>query len=135
MTDRATDMGVDIMLETPAKKILKENDKITGVLAEKNGEEIKVNAKAVIIATGGFGDNPEMIKKYIGYDWGKDLFSFRIPGVAGDGIKMAWEAGAGSTEMNIELTATIPEVSETPVNDQMFMQPSTLCVNLAGERF
>jgi len=134
MTERANDMGVEIMLETPAKKILKENGRVTGVLAEKYGEEIRIDAKAVVIATGGFGDNPEMIKKYIGYDWGKDLFSFRIPGIAGDGIKMAWEAGAGATDMNIELTATIPEVSETPVNDQMFMQPSTLCVNLAGER-
>jgi fumarate reductase flavoprotein subunit len=37
-----------------------------------------VKAKAIIIATGGFGDNPEMIKKQTGYEWGKDLFTWGV---------------------------------------------------------
>ena len=61
------------------------------VIAEdKSGEEIQVNSRAVIVASGGFDDNPKMIKKYAGYEWGRDLFSTRIPGLTGDGIRMAW---------------------------------------------
>ena len=102
-----------ILLRTPAKKILREDDKVTGVLGEDHsGEQIRANAKAVIVATGGFGDNPEMIRKYTGYEWGKDLHSLRIPGLVGDGIKMAWEAGAAQGEMSIELIFGIPELMD-----------------------
>ena len=69
MTDRARELGASILLQTPAKKILKEGGRITGVIAEDiSGDDVKANARAVIIATGGFGDNPEWIKKYTGYD-------------------------------------------------------------------
>ena len=55
---------------------------------------------AVIVATGGFGNNPKMIHDKLGYDWGKDLHSFRIPGVDGDGLRMLWEAGAGHDRLD-----------------------------------
>lgn len=135
MTDRAKELGVQFLLQTPAKKILKEGGRIVGVIAEdKSGETIEAKAKAVIIATGGFGDNPDMIKKYTGYEWGKDLFSFRIPGLAGDGIRMAWEAGAGATEMNMEVIYGLPEGDPLGALNTAFRQP-TLLVNLLGDRF
>ena len=135
MTDRAKELGVQFLLQTPAKKILKEGGRIVGVIAEdKSGEAIQAKAKAVIIATGGFGNNPDMIKKYIGYEWGRDLFSFRIPGLAGDGIQMAWEAGAGATEMNMEIIYGLPEGDPLGALNTAFRQP-TLLVNLLGERF
>jgi fumarate reductase flavoprotein subunit len=128
-------MGVRILLQTPVKKILKQGDKIVGVVAEddRSGESIQAIAKAVIIATGGFGDNPEMIKKYTGYQWGHDLQSFRIPGLSGDGIRMAWEAGAAPTEMRMELIYLMPGELE-PELAETFRQPHLL-VNLLGERF
>jgi fumarate reductase flavoprotein subunit len=90
LTERAQKLGVNFLFRTPAQKILKEGGQIAGVTAEdQSGETIQVKAKAVIIATGGFGDNPEWIKKYTGYEWGRDLRSFRIPGLVGDGIRMA----------------------------------------------
>jgi fumarate reductase flavoprotein subunit len=102
MTDRAKELGVKILLQTPAQKILKQGDRITGVMGEdKAGNPVQVNAKSVIIATGGFGDNPQMVKKYTGYELGKDMYSFRIPGLNGDGIRMAWEAGAARTEVRL----------------------------------
>ena len=100
---------------------------------DKSGEQIQVSAKAVIIATGGFGDNPDMIKKYCGFEWGKDLSSFRIPGMAGDGIRMAWEAGAASTEINMEIIYMMPGEFD-PALGEVFRQPH-LMVNLLGERF
>jgi fumarate reductase flavoprotein subunit len=136
LTNRAKEMGVKIMLQTPVEKLIKEENRVVGVLAEdKAGEPIEARAKAVIIATGGFGDNPKMIKKFTGYDFGKDLHSFRIPGVEGDGIRMAWEAGAASTDMSMEIIYGMPEVMTIgPELHEACRQPH-LMVNLLGERF
>jgi fumarate reductase flavoprotein subunit len=136
LTDRAKELGAQIFLQTPAKKILKQGERVTGVMAEdKSGESIQVNAKAVIIATGGFGDNPDMIKKHTGYDWGKDIYSFRIPGLVGDGIRMAWEVGAAPTEMTMEMVYGMPGMGELDVGINVAFRQPHLMVNLLGERF
>jgi fumarate reductase flavoprotein subunit len=76
-----------------------------------------------------------MIKKYTGFELGKDLIGIRIPGVTGDGIRMAWEAGAMPTEMNVEMIYWMVEPTEPdPVLYETFRQPH-LMVNLLGERF
>ena len=100
---------------------------------DRAGEPVEAKAKAVIIATGGFGDNLEMIKKYTEYEHGRDLFSQRVPGVEGEGIRMAWEVGAARTEMNIELVYGMPGEMEPEVAS-IFREPH-LMVNLHGERF
>jgi fumarate reductase flavoprotein subunit len=135
LTERAKELGVQILLQTAVQKIVKRGDRIAGVIAESilGGEPVEVSANAVIIATGGFGDNPEMIKKYMGYEWGKDLWSIRIPGLTGDGIKMAWEVGAAPTDMNIEMIYMMPG-EFNPALGEAFRQPH-LMVNLFGERF
>ena len=113
LTDRARDLGVSILLRTPAKKIIKGAGRVVGVVAEdRSGEEIRAKAKAVIIATGGFGDNPDMIKEYTGFELGRNLLGMRVPGVVGDGIRMAWEAGAAATEMTMDIAhVRIPELN------------------------
>jgi len=134
MTQNAKEVGVQILLQTPVERLIKEGNRIVGVAAEDgSGNPVEAKAKAVIIATGGFGDNPQWIKKYTGYEWGRDLQSFRIPGLLGDGIRMAWEVGAARTDMRMELIYLMlgdvnPELAET------FRQPH-LFVNLMGERF
>ncbi|MBW1976513.1 MAG: FAD-dependent oxidoreductase [Deltaproteobacteria bacterium] len=134
MTDRAKQLGVDILLRTPARKIQREGGRITGVIAEdKSGQPIQAKAKAVIVATGGFGDNPEIIKKFTGFDCGRDLFPFRIPGLNGDGIQMAWEVGAAPTEMTMELIYGFSKQLEP--NLQAALRQPHLMVNLLGERF
>ena len=134
LTDRAKEMGAQIFLKTPVKKIVKQGDRVTGIMAgDSSGGSIQANAKAVIIATGGFGDNPDMIKKHTGYEWGKDIFSFRIPGLTGDGIRMAWEVGAAPTEMTMEIIYGMPGELD-PAIYMTFRQPH-LMVNLLGERF
>ena len=96
MTERAKELGVEFFFETPAKKIIMEDGRAVGIIAvDKNGEEIEARANSVIIATGGFGDNPQMISEETEYEFGKTIFNFAIPGMKGDGLKMAWEAGAG----------------------------------------
>ena len=105
------------------------------IAEDRSGEEIEVRAKAVAVATGGFGDNPKMIKKYTGYDWGRDLHTFRIPGLEGDGIRMAWEVGAMSTPMHMELSFGVAEPTGLGLEWlPLFHQPH-LMLNLQGERF
>ena len=136
LTKRAEELDVTILLETPAKKLEKNEDgQICGVWAtDVNGEEVYVDCCAVVIATGGFGDNPEMIKELTPYEWGKNMYSFRIPGTVGDGIKMAWEVGAGRTETNMEVSYSTPSKVEYSCLHRVHTQPNLL-VNLQGERF
>jgi fumarate reductase flavoprotein subunit len=135
LTERANELGVNIQFETPVKKILMEDGKAVGVLAcDKNGEEIEARSGAVIIATGGAGDNPEFIKEYTGYEWNKNLYSFRIPGNVGDGLRMAWEAGADRTDIIMELMFVCPDNLNHWILDGAFRQPC-LWVNQLGYRF
>jgi fumarate reductase flavoprotein subunit len=100
----------------------------------KAGEEIEARASSVILATGGFGDNPDMIRNLTGYEFGKTIFNFAIPGMKGDGIKMAWEAGAGHTTSSMELMYQLPDNMNHFILDGAFRQPC-LWVNRNGERF
>jgi len=136
LTQRAKELGVKLMLQTPVTKLIKEDGRIVGVVAEdKSGEEITARAKAVIIATGGFGDNPKMIKKHTGFEWGKDLQTFRIPGLEGDGMRMAWDVGAMSTPMRMELSFGVAEPMLLGLDWlPLFHQPHVM-LNLLGERF
>ena len=135
MTERAMELGVEICLKTPVKRLIKESGRIVGVVAAADdGEEVEARGSAVIIATGGFGDNPDFIKEHTGFEWGKDLFSYRSPGLTGDGIKMAWEAGAGKDKMGMELVYFAPNTGGYAPIELPFRQPN-LVVNLQGERF
>ena len=134
MTERAEELEVKILLETPVKSLIKDNGEIIGVAAGDKDGDLEVYAGAVVISTGGFGDSPEFIKKYTPYEWGKDLYSYRIPGLTGDGIQMAWDAGAGKDYMEMELVFFAPNTGGYAPIELPFRQPN-LFVNLDGKRF
>lgn len=133
---RAQELGVKIMFETPAKKILMEDGHVVGVLAtDKDGNEVEIACKAAIICTGGAGCNKEMIEQETGYIHGKDMFNFAIPGIMGDGLRMAWEAGADKLPVRIEQAASVVGVEDLPGSvSNIFGQPNLL-VNMQGKRF
>jgi fumarate reductase flavoprotein subunit len=136
LTQSAKELGVKLMLQTPATRLLKEGNKVVGVVAEdRSGVEIEIKAKAVIVATGGFGDNPKMIKKHTGYEWGKDLHTFRVPGLEGDGMRMAWEAGAMATPMRMELSCGAADTVALGLDWLPIFHQPHLMLNLDGERF
>jgi fumarate reductase flavoprotein subunit len=135
LTDSAKKLGADLYLQTPAKKILRSRDRVTGVLAEdRSGEVIEASADVVVVATGGFGDNPEWIKKYTGYEHGVDMFSTRVPGLVGDGIRMAWEVGAAQGQMMMHHYASGPSLKQLNAVGFAFNHPN-LAVNVQGNRF
>jgi fumarate reductase flavoprotein subunit len=113
------------------------------VIAEdESGKTIRANAKAVIIATGGFGNNKEMIKEHTGFNLGEDVFVMTDRKMTGDGIRLAWEAGAAKEAMGMHLIHHVPGpgiVGPMPwmVKNQVGViqwQPY-LWVNQQGERF
>jgi len=136
LTERAEELGVQIKYNTKATRILLKDGYVAGVeLTGADGETVTAECNAVIVATGGFGDNPKMIHDILGYEWGKDLHSFRIPGVQGEGLRMLWEAGAGKTEPTMELTYTTPGVTDIFKTLSETMRQPNLMVNLDGYRF
>jgi fumarate reductase flavoprotein subunit len=98
---RAKEKGVNIRLATPVMKIIREGGRITGLIAEEDGEEIQVRCKAVIIGSGGYANNRDWIKKYSGYDLGVNVVPIGNTDKMGDGIRMAWEVGADEEGMGL----------------------------------
>jgi fumarate reductase flavoprotein subunit len=138
LVDQARAKGVQIFPGTPVTALLKEGGKVTGVLVESDGEEVEVAATAVVIATGGFANNKEWIKKYTGYDLGVNLFPVGNTGKRGDGLRMAWEAGAAEEGVEtIEMFRVGPVGAEFAMGcnlEQAAAQPD-LWVTARGERF
>ncbi len=91
------EMHVTILTRTPSRKILRdEKGNINGILAATKDGEVTIAAKSVIIATGGYGNNKEMLKKYCSY-YHQDTMTYDgVSGNTGDGIIMATEIGAAT---------------------------------------
>ena len=135
LTERAQELGVDIYVDSPVLELLQENGKIIGCLAEdEDGDEFEVHAPATIICTGGFGANDDMIQEECGFEVGKDIFPYQIPGLDGDGMKMAWDVGAGRSNIGMEMIYWSPNTGGYQVEEFPFRQCG-LAVNLEGMRF
>ena len=136
MTDRALELGVVFFFNTAVKRLVIEDGYAAGAIAVKDdGEELEALANAVIVGTGGFGNNVDMIKEFLGFEWGKDIFTFRIPGIDGDGMKMVWDAGGGKTDVNMEITYNTPGTTDIFSTLSETMRQPNLMVNLDGMRF
>ena len=99
----AVKKGVEIRYETTVKHLLRQgNGPVSGIVAEdKTGKQIRVKAEAVIIATGGYPNNKEWIKKYSGFDLEVNLFPLGRYNKIGEGIQMAWESGAAEEGVGV----------------------------------
>ena len=65
MKDNAIKCGVNILFESPAKQLVRKgNGRVAGVIMETPQGYKQVNAKAVVLCTGGYQNNPEMLAKF-----------------------------------------------------------------------
>ena len=93
MKDKALSYGVDIRVNAPARSLIYTDNKVTGVYAKnKDGDDIQVNAKAVVLATGGFGYNDDLLGRW-GFNMER-LIKCGNPMNNGDGINMGLAVGA-----------------------------------------
>ncbi len=138
LVTKAKEKGAEVSLSTPITKIIRKGNKIAGITAEKKGEIISVEAKAVIIASGGYANNVEWVKNYAGYKLGEDLFPLGNVNKTGDGIRMAWEIGAAREGMGtLQLWRGIligQGIRELGNLNAAALQPH-LWINQDGERF
>jgi fumarate reductase flavoprotein subunit len=133
LVQKCKESGVQLLFETPAKRIVTgENGIVVGVLAGTKEKELRVDAKAVIIATGGYAGNKELLKKYYP-DYTEDLYSVGMPHM-GDGLLMATEIGAATEGLgNLQLRGPYFRGSLNLIT--VAMEPNTIWVNKSGERF
>ncbi len=84
--------GGEVLTETTGKKLLtNDSGDVVGVSAEKaDGTTLEITAKSVIMATGGYAANAEMVKELFGFEGVNGGLGQNI----GEGLKMAWAVGA-----------------------------------------
>ncbi|SEM77062.1 fumarate reductase flavoprotein subunit [Ligilactobacillus sp. WC1T17] len=128
---RAQELDIPVICQTKVQKLLQKDDRIVGV-ATNQGE---FKAKAVILATGGFGASPALIQKYR-----PDLASFKTTnhqGATGDGLKLGLEIGAQLTQM--ELIQVHPTVNQDTDHAYLIGEAvrgeGAILVNQQGMRF
>lgn len=126
------------LMETEGKSLIMDGDKVVGVNAVgKDGNKVTLHAnKGVILATGGFAGNVELRQQYCeGEKWpnlGAGLITTNMPGVTGDGIFMAQDAGAEL--INMEQMQLLPFCD--PTTGATFNIMGTDCyINKEGKRF
>ena len=132
---KCEELGVEFIMNTTANEILTDaNGAAVGIAAtDKNGAAVTVNAKAVILATGGFGANLDMVVEYK-----PDLAGFmttNAPGAQGQGIDMAVAIGAGTVDMDqIQIHPTV-EANTAALITEGLRGDGAILVNAEGNRF
>jgi 3-oxosteroid 1-dehydrogenase len=92
------DRSIPIHFETRARKLCREDGRVIGVIAERASQELRVRArKGVVIATGGFEWNEELVKTFLR---GPMTAPVSVPENEGDGLIMAMEVGAALGNMS-----------------------------------
>ena len=95
LLDAIQKLEVDIFTETPAKELIIEDGRVVGVVAESDGEPLRIGGKAVILATGGMGSSPDRIFKYSWFAPAAYNMNVLTPlQNVGDGLDLALSAGA-----------------------------------------
>ncbi|GAB1535349.1 FAD-dependent oxidoreductase [Geovibrio sp. ADMFC3] len=136
MLDVGNELGIKVLYETPGKKLIYKNGVVSGVEGEDaRGNKVIVNAKSVIIATGGFTNNPAMIDKYTRFDSTKVASTVPLK-KTGDGINMSMEVGASTEGWGLMTHQGTDGPGVVPFGNlfTMVWQPA-LWVNKYGKRF
>lgn len=148
------ELGGKVYLNTPITKLIREETAVTGAYAldKKTGEEIKIEAKAVVVASGGFPDNPEMLKEEIDVirtdknasgDGNMVPLHFTHGQMNGDGIKAVWEIGGAKGSSWLGTGTNVPNPGAAgdytswmqPTQLMTMVEQPYLTVNAYGERF
>ena len=126
--------GVQILLNTTAEEILTDGGKAVGVKATgATGETVTVNAKAVILASGGFGANLDMVVEY--KPELKGFMTTNAPGILGQGIEMAEAVGAATVDMDqIQIHPTVQFDTAALITEGL-RGDGAILVNAEGQRF
>lgn len=132
------DRNVPVRLETGVKSLVTEGGRVTGVVAEKDGQEIRIQArKGVLLAAGGFERNKAMREQYQALPI-EDHWTAANPHNTGDGHRMGLEVG-GAVDLMDEAwwtpTTLVPRSDLSWVLVVEKNLPGGIFVNNRGQRF
>lgn len=128
-----------VITDSPAKEFLIEDGEIKGIIATGvNGQKITIHAKAVVLASGGFGANTKMLQQYNTY-WSNiadDINTTNSSAMTGDGILLGQSVGASLTGMGFSQMMPVAD----PITGELFsgiiVPPENfVIVNKQGKRF
>jgi tricarballylate dehydrogenase len=128
---------VRMMFSTRVESLVVEGTgTVSGVRASKDGAGFEVAARAVILATGGFQGNREMLAKYTGRALSEDVMTVGSPENTGDGHRMAMEAGAEMRHLDVcHVRTTDDFFGPGPSRYLMHIYPMGIYFNSNFERF
>jgi tricarballylate dehydrogenase len=138
LSRRASGLGVEIIYEASAWKLLLDDDgAVNGLMVRvKGGASLQLSVGAVVFATGGFQGNPEMMAQYIGRD------AHKIPTVAegglynkGEGIRMAMAVGAKASGQFDSFHAEPVDPRSKREEAAVMTYPYAILVDKNGQRF
>jgi len=138
MMEEGKKLGVEVYTEhRAAELLLNEQGEFAGVIAEDPGGRTRIDARACIIATGGFAQSEEWMKKIRpAFYEGFPVHSFTVATNTGDGLTMVERIGG---QLDLE-TVKIPMFGPThhPYTYclvRLAGQPEAVMVNKEGKRF
>ncbi|ESS60178.1 flavocytochrome c family protein [Enterobacter cloacae S611] len=129
-----TKRNIDVMLDTSVEEILFDAGEVRGVrLLTEEQETLNVDAKSVIVATGGFSANSAMVVKYR-----PDLDGFvttNHKGATGSGISLLERLGAATVDMGeIQIHPTVEQNTSYLISESI-RGGGAILVNQQGNRF
>jgi fumarate reductase flavoprotein subunit len=131
--ENCLNLGVRILVNCPAEKIvLGKKGEVVGIRVSLNDEAQVIETKSIIIATGGYTGNKEMLKKY--YPAYSDNIVFLGQPNTGDGFLLANEAGAASEGLGHLLLHPHIYRDSTRI-DALAQEPGCVWINKKGKRF
>lgn len=137
LEENCKNLGVEIMTETKATEIIMVDGAAAGIKAVNGETTYTINAKSVVLASGGFGGNLDMVVENKASLAG--FVSTNGPTIDGSGIEMAVAAGAATVDMSeIQIHPTVyvnPETGSTSLITEGIRGDGAICVNQEGVRF
>jgi fumarate reductase flavoprotein subunit len=136
LEDKAKNTGVNILTKHRGVRLITEpgSGRVIGVKVQVENNIMNFKAKrGVVIASGGFGHNPEIIAEYAPEMVG--CLPMMPPSHLGDGLKMAMVLGAATKDMGIAVAPAWPICVETHRNVMSIPRWSGIAVNVNGKRF
>lgn len=127
------DRGIEILFETPATEIIMKDGAVAGIKASSKTVNYTINAKAVVIASGGFAGNAEMVESL--NPELKGFVSTNAPTITGDGIAMGEAVGAATVDMDqIQIHPTVEQNTAALITEGL-RGDGAILVNQEGLRF
>lgn len=130
------DRGLEPIVSTRAVDLVMGDGEVCGVIVETQGERRTISTRNVILATGGFEADAQLVRSFLR---GPLDVSVSVPTNTGDGLRMCMRAGAMLGNMREAWWMPVVKVPTTPVGKQLFTAertfPGSIMVNRAGKRF